>query len=109
MQEHDCSELPSLRVAFPGPFTHHEVVVDGWRVPLLHAQVAEGGRVLVVLDSRFTLELSAEEAERVVPFLADAMAVAMGYDGHPNETDPVPLRQAPHPKPQRVMTIAQLA
>jgi hypothetical protein len=107
MEEHDCSALPSLRVNFPGPFTQHDVVVDGWRVPLLDAQVnQDDGRVLLVLDNRFTLDLSAEEAERVVPFLADAMAVALGYDAHPNETDPLPPRRAPHPKPQRVMTIA---
>ena len=110
MQEHDCSALPSLRVQFPGPFTSHDVVVDGWRVPLLHAQVnIDDGRVLLVLDGRFTLELSAPEAERVVPFLADAMAVALGYDAHPNEIDPIPLRRSPHPKPQRVMTLTGIA
>lgn len=108
MYEHDCSELPSLRVSFPGPFTHHDVVVDGWRVPLIQAQVAEDGRVLLTLDDRFTLLLGAEEAERVVPFLANAMAVALGYDPHPNESDDLPLRRAPHPKPQRVMTLAGL-
>jgi hypothetical protein len=107
MQEYECSALPSLRVSFPGPFTRHNVVVDGWSVPLLHAQVNEdSGRVLLVLDNRFTLDLTGEEAERVVPFLADAIAVTLGYDAHPNETDPVPLRRAPHPKPQRVLTIA---
>lgn len=110
MQEHDSSALPSLRVSFPGPFTHHDVVVDGWRVPLLQAHVnQDDGRVLLVLDSRFTLDLSGEEAERVVPFLADAVAVALGYDAHPNESDPLPLGRAPHPKPQRVLTLAGLA
>lgn len=108
MRDHECSELPSFRVNFPGPFTHHDVVVDGWRLPLVQAQVAEDGRVLLVLDDRFTLQLSAAEVERVVPFLADAMAVAMGYDAHPNETDDLPLRRAPHPKPQRVLTLAGL-
>jgi hypothetical protein len=33
--DHDCSELREPRVDFPGPFTHHDVVVDGWRVPYL--------------------------------------------------------------------------
>jgi hypothetical protein len=108
MEDHGCSEFPSLGVSFPGPFTQHEVVVDGWRVPLLHAQVADDGRALIVLDDRFSLALSAEEAERVVPFLAHAMAVAMGYDAHPCEADTAPLRQAPHPKPKRVISLAQL-
>ena len=100
--------MPSMRVMFPGPFSAHDVVVDGWRVPLLAAQVNDDGRVLLVLDDRSTLMLTGEEVERVVPFIADAMAVALGYDAHPNEHDPVPLRRAPHPKPQRVMTIAGL-
>lgn len=95
-----------MRVSFPGPFTHHDVVVDGWRVPLMSAQVSHHGRVLLVLDDRFSLDLSLEEAERVVPFLADTVAVALGYDAHPNEADQPPLRRAPHPRPQRVMTIA---
>lgn len=97
-----------MRVAFPGPFSHHDVAVDGWRVPLVQAQVAEDGRVLLVLDHRFSLQLSAIEAERVIPFLADAMAVSLGYDAHPNESDELPLRRAPHPRPQRVMTLAGL-
>lgn len=108
MREHDCSELPEFRVSFPGPFTQHDVVVDGWRVPLVDAQVSDDGRVLLVLDNRFTLELTLQEAERIVPFLADAMAVALGYDAHPNETDEAPLRRSSHPKPQRVMTLAGL-
>lgn len=104
------SDDRSFRVSFPGPFTQHDVVVDGWRVPLIHAQVSQDdGRVLLVLHNRFTLELDAEEAERVIPFLADLMAVALGYDAHPNETDSVPLRRAPHPKPQRVMTLDLIA
>jgi hypothetical protein len=108
MDEQETTALPSLRVSFPGPFTQHDVVVDGWRVPLVQAQVAEDGRVVLVLDDRFALQLTAEEAERVVPFLADAMAVALGYDAHPNESDDLPLRRAPHPKPQRVMALAGL-
>lgn len=107
--ERETSALPEFRVSFPGPFSHHDVVVDGWRVPLIEAQVnQDDGRVMLVLDHRFTLDLSAQEAERVVPFVAEAVAVALGYDAHPNESDPLPLRRAPHPKPQRVMTLAGL-
>ncbi len=35
LMEHDCPELPESRVSFPGPFKHHDVVVNGWRVPFL--------------------------------------------------------------------------
>jgi hypothetical protein len=34
--DQDCAELRE-RVGFPGPSTHHDVVVDGWRVPLIQA------------------------------------------------------------------------
>jgi hypothetical protein len=108
MSEHEHNELPESRVDFPGPFTHHDVVVSGWKVPLLQAQVSDDeSRVMLVLDDRFALDLTVEEAERVVPFLADAMAVALGYDAHPTESDDPPLRRAPHPKPQRTLSIAQ--
>ena len=102
--DHECPELPESRVSFPGPFSEHGVVVSGWSVPFLHAQVHDGGMMTVVLDDRFGLELTVAEAERVVPFLADAIAIALGYDAHPSADDP-PAR-SPHPKPQRVMSVA---
>ena len=30
--DHGCSDMPSMAVTFPGPFEHHDVVVNGWRV-----------------------------------------------------------------------------
>jgi hypothetical protein len=73
------------RVDLVGPVVSHEVVVDGWRVPFLQAHPRNGGRVELVLDYRYGLDLSVEEMDRVVPFLADAIAVAMGYTCHPRE------------------------
>lgn len=96
-------------VAFPGPFEHHDVVVHGWRVPFLQAHLKGEDRVALVLDRRLGLELSAAEAERVVPFLADAIAVAMGYGSHPRGEQPTPLQQAPYPRPERVVDIASLS
>lgn len=91
-------------MTFPGPFSQHDVVVDGWKVPLLHAH--PGGdhdeNVMLVVDNRLALTLSVEEAERFVPFLADAIAVALGYTSHPNEDaehEPVKL---PQPRPVRM-------
>ena len=97
----------SLRVHFPGPIEQHEVVVDGWRVPLLHACLHDGGEITLVLDSRFGLELTADDAEAVVPFVANAIAVALGYNAHPSTDDGVLPNPTPHPKPQRVVTIAE--
>lgn len=97
-----------FRVTFPGPFSQHEVVVDGWKVPFLHAH--PGGEhdenVMLVLDNRLALTLSVEEAERIVPFLADAIAVALGYTSHPNEDAEQPLVRQPQPRPVRMSVLA---
>lgn len=76
-------DMPSLAVAFPGPFSRHEVVVNGWQVPLLEAHMQGEDRVLLVIDQRLGDEFSVGEAERVIPFVADAIAAALGYGCHP--------------------------
>jgi hypothetical protein len=70
-----------FRVSFPGPFSTHDVVVDGWKVPLVHAHpCGESDEcVMLVIDNRLAATFSVDEAERFVPFLADAIAVALGY------------------------------
>lgn len=105
MQKHDCSDLPSLRVSFPGPFTHHDVVVDGWRVPFLQAHVTAEDQVVLVLDRRLATEMSVAEADRLLPFVADAIAVALGYGAHPNEETPRPLKRVPYPRIERIVDI----
>jgi len=89
-------------VSFPGPFTHHEVVVNGWSVPFLAAQPtgANDENVMLILDQRIAITVSVEEAERFVPFLADAVAVALGYTAHPRR-DEEPTRN-PQPRPVRM-------
>lgn len=101
-----CTELREFAVAFPGPFEHHDVVVDGWRVPLVQAHLRGEDRVMLTLDRRLGLELSAAEAERFVPFLADAIAVALGYGSHPRGDVPRPLERAPYPRPERVVDVS---
>lgn len=98
-------ESSAERVSFPGPFVHHDVVVHGWRVPYLHAQLVGEDRVLLVLDRRLALELGTEEAERVVPFLADSIAVALGYGAHPRQDSRAPLERAPYPRPERMVEV----
>jgi len=51
------------------------------------------------------VEFSVEEAERVIPFVADAIAVALGYGAHPNDDMPRPLARAPYPRPERVVNV----
>lgn len=99
-------DVSESQVAFPGPFSQHGVNVAGWSVPFLHAQVHDGGMLTLVLDDRFGLELTVSEAERIVPFVADAIAIALGYEAHPSADDEALSSRSPHPKPQRVMAIA---
>jgi hypothetical protein len=82
-------------VEFIGPFRYHDVVVDGWQVPHLRATPLIGGRVHLNLDRRLGLDLSVEEAERFVPFLADCIAVAHGYTAHPGPELPEPVVRLP--------------
>jgi len=50
---------------------------------------------MLVLDRRLAAEFSVEEAERVVPFLADAIAVALGTGHIQTTTCPAPFRARP--------------
>jgi hypothetical protein len=92
-------------VTFPGPFRHHDVVVSGWQVPLLQAYPsADEQTVSLVLDRRYALELTVAESERIIPFIADAIAVALGYARHPDaRSDLLPLDQG---GPRRVHGIS---
>ncbi len=93
------AELPAESpISYPGPFNHHDVVVEGRKVPYLTAKPLDGGRVDIWLDQRYALVLSAEEAERVVPFLANAIAVASGYTSHPDAERDGPNLRHPFPR-----------
>jgi hypothetical protein len=106
--EHECTPLAQdFRVTFPGPFQHHDVVVDGWSVPFVKASFRSDAEdhVRLILDDRIGLDLSAAEAEKLMPFLADAISVALGYGAHPSkESDSLPKR-APHMAPRRVVRV----
>jgi hypothetical protein len=87
-------------VEFVGPFEYHAVCVNGWRVPYLTATPMNGGKIDLTLDHRYGIELSVQDAERIVPFIANAIAIAHGYTAHPSEGDggdsPLPPTQR-HP------------
>jgi hypothetical protein len=103
--DHECSELPSMAVTFPGPFKHHAVSVNGWQVPLIEAHMQGEDRVMLVIDGRLGGEFSTSEAERVIPFVADAIAVALGYGCHPRaETEELSAKLAPV-RPRRLTSL----
>jgi hypothetical protein len=60
---------------------------------------------MLVLDRRLAAEFSAEEAQRIVPFVADAISVALGFGAHPREDTVRPLAWASHPRPERMRGI----
>lgn len=87
---------PESYVQFVGPFQSHDVVVRGREVSFLKATPLDGGLLHLTLDRRFGLRLTVEDAERVVPFLANAIAVASGYTSHPDSGHEPTVR---HPFP----------
>jgi hypothetical protein len=99
----ELEALPGFRVNFPGPFEHHDVVVDGRQVPFLRATPLGEGQVHLNLDRRLGITLSTDEAERVVPFLADAIAVASGYTSHPDAGQDGPKQRHPFPVVQPLL------
>ena len=79
-----------------GPFSSHWVVVDGRQVPFLEAAPANGGKICLTLDQRYALDVSVANAEAFIPWIADAIAVAMGYTCHPRPGQE-PVRSSPFP------------
>jgi hypothetical protein len=79
-----------------GPFESHHVIVDGRRVPFLEALPMNGGKISLLLDSRYALDLSVADADAFIPWIADAIAIAMGYTCHPRRGKE-PVRASPFP------------
>jgi hypothetical protein len=106
---HDCQALEQdFRVTFPGPFQHHDVVVDGWSVPFVKASFRSDAEdhVRLILDDRIGLDLTSAEAEKLTPFLADAISIALGYGAHPRKDSTSLSEHAPHAAPRRVVKVS---
>lgn len=90
-------------VEYIGPFERWAVVVDGWEVPHLDAIPVPGGKVSLSLDRRFGLDLSVADAERIIPFIAHAIAIAEGFACHPSrEDEPTKLSTV---RPRRLISL----
>ncbi len=79
-----------------GPFESHWVLVGGRQVPFLEATPTNGGIVRLTLDQRYGLDVPVADADRVIPFIADCIAVALGYNCHPR-VGAEPTRSTPFP------------
>ena len=64
---------------------------------------------MLVIDDRLAPTFTIAEAERFAPFLADAIAVALGYVSHPDEGTEPPLVRQPQPRPVRMHSIAAVS
>lgn len=84
-----------MTAEFIGPFEYHKVVVDGWTVPHLTAQPARDGYIALTLDHRFDIDVPVVDADRLVGFIADCIAVALGYTCHPRPDWEAPLARLP--------------
>jgi hypothetical protein len=84
-------------IEFVGPFESHVLVLNGHSVPFADATPIDGG-VHLCLDNRFGVDLTHDEAERVIPFLADGIAVALGYTCFPCDEAPEPRKRTPWPR-----------
>src|SRR5437868_6526506 len=71
------------RYEITGPIDVRHVLVAGRQVPFLQAIPANGGVIHLILDERYALDVSVADAEAFIPWIADAIAVAMGYNCHP--------------------------
>ena len=92
---------------FVGPFEHHEVVLHGWQVPFVSAGALPDGGVHLILDGRFGVDIAKGDAERIIPFLADCIAVALGYTCHPREGWDAPLKREPFVPLRRIRSVEE--
>lgn len=88
-----------------GPFESHRVVVGGRQVPFLQARPVNGGKIYLSLDDRYGLEISVADADRFIPWIADAIAVAMGYTCHPRPYMKEPIRRGPFPQLAEITSV----
>jgi hypothetical protein len=80
-----------------GPFQSYRLLVDGRDVPFLKAFPEKGGVVHLLLDERYGLDVPVADADAFIPWIADAIAIAMGYTCHPRE-GMEPIRATPFPR-----------
>ncbi len=89
-----------------GPFETHWVMVDGRQVPFLEAAPANGGIIHLTLDQRYGLDVPVADADRIIPFIADCIAVGLGYNCHPRPGRE-PTRSTPFPPAHGITSLSR--
>jgi len=75
-------DLPTVKMPewIVGPFEEYRVIIEGRQIPRLNALRLSDGRVSLLLDRRFILDLPNEGlAYQVATFVANALAIGEGY------------------------------
>jgi hypothetical protein len=90
----DAAQFQSYEIT--GPFQSRKVLVGGRAVPFLEACPVQGGKISLLLDGRYGLDISVADADTFIPWIADAIAVALGWTCHPRP-GMEPLRSSPFP------------
>ena len=78
-----------------GPFHRYPTMVNGWVVPWLEATYRDDGMVGLVLDHRLAIDVPDDLAGQVIGFVADAIAIALGWSCHPTSPDWTPDNDVP--------------
>lgn len=79
--------MSRMGVEIVGPFHDREVVIDGWRVPLLSACERDGGQISLVVDHRMGVAVPAAQFDQFARFVADVIGVCWGYGAHPRDEE----------------------
>jgi hypothetical protein len=88
-----------------GPFRHRWVVINGWRVPFLEGCPVNGGKIALLLDDKFGVDIPVAQADSLLPFIADVMAVGLGHNGHPRSKDEPPIERGVYRRCHEVVTL----
>lgn len=70
-----------------GPFQSWKVTVHSRVVPFLEAMPVNGGKIALLLDGRYSVDIDVAQAGALIPFIADCIAVALGYTCHPHAAE----------------------
>lgn len=89
------ADLKQTRIEYDGPYEEWRVVMDGRRVPFLNGRKDKDGAVHLMLDHRFGLTIPPDHAASTVWFIAQAIAVGLGYACHQTGDMEKPIPRTP--------------
>jgi hypothetical protein len=73
-----------MATEYVGPFKkeYYAITVDGYEVPYVEGRKDSKGQWSLLLDGRFSIDVTEDELNRWMWILANGMAVAAGYTHH---------------------------